>query len=125
MQSFFSIYSFKIYLNFSSLLFNERKHRKTISKTFSNTSKVISDRSSLFDESVKQFELQCQSLSHFLCQCCHMVSVNIKPSNKNSSVCTTCQASYASKESMTKDLPIWYDKKKVVKYHLPDELKCL
>jgi hypothetical protein len=36
-----------------------------------------------------------------------------------------CQASHASKESLEKDLPIWYDKKGIVQYHLPPQLGCL
>ena len=79
----------------------------------------------VFDEAVKQFESKCQSLSHFSCGICHIVSLNIKPSNRNPSVCTTCQASHSTKEKIIKDLPIWYDKKGAVQFHLPDELKCL
>ena len=71
------------------------------------------------------FESKCQSLSHFFCKCCRMVGLNIKKSTKCSSLCTTCQASHATKESMIKDLPIWYDETGAVQFLLPEELKCL
>jgi hypothetical protein len=40
-------------------------------------------------------------------------------------VCTSCQASNTNQENVLKDLPIWYDNKGAVQFHLPDELKCL
>ena len=79
----------------------------------------------IFDEAAQMFESRCELLSHFCCQCCHMIGMTIRPSRNNESICTTCQASHANREDMIKNLPIWYDKKGAVQFHLPDELKCL
>jgi hypothetical protein len=42
-----------------------------------------------------------------------MTGIIIRPSHKNETVCTVCQASHANKEDMSKDLPLWYDEKGV------------
>ena len=79
----------------------------------------------IFDEAVQMFESRCELLSHFCCQCCHMIGMTIQPSCNNESICTTCQASHANREDTIKNLPIWYNENNEVQYQLPKELKCL
>ena len=79
----------------------------------------------IFDEAVQMIEFTCQSLSHFCCQCCQMTGMTIRPSWKNGSICTTCQASHANRKDMIKNLPIWYNENNEVQYELPKQLKCL
>ena len=78
-----------------------------------------------FDRVVQEFESKCQDISPFYCQCCQMIGIAIKPSHKNESLCTTCQANKAWNENKIKDLPIWFDKHGIVQYHLPKELQNL
>jgi hypothetical protein len=54
-----------------------------------------------------------------------MTGITMMPSHKNDLLCTLCQASCTKKEKMEKDLPIWYDKKGIVQYNLPPQLKSL
>src|SRR5438067_734673 len=54
-----------------------------------------------------------------------MKRISIRPSHKNELLYTICQASHTNKEKREKDLPIWYDKKNIVQYHLPPQLQCL
>lgn len=105
---------------------NIRKHEKTNKKTIDHTTFEVEQKQQLaFDEVVQMFESKCQSLSHFHCQCCQMTGMTIRPSYKNKSICTMCQASHVNKEDIIKNLPIWYDKKGSVQFNLPKQLKCL
>src|SRR5688500_17286226 len=54
-----------------------------------------------------------------------MTGITIRQSSKNEILFTTCHASHENKEFTNNDLPIWYDKNKIVQFHLPQELKCL
>ena len=104
----------------------DKKNNGKKQKSFSpSTLKNPSNQQLNFDEAVQLFERQCESLSHFCCQNCHMTGIIIRPSYKEESLCKMCQASHTNKENMNKNLPIWYDKKGIVQYHLPEELQCL
>jgi hypothetical protein len=102
----------------------ERKQKKSRT-AYDTTTENQSNQACIFDETAQLFESNCQLLSHFCCEKCQMTGVTMRPSYKNQSVCTTCQALHANQENMNKDLPIWYDKQGVVQYNLPQQLKCL
>ena len=104
----------------------KRNHHKKITNTVDDVIPVVQPlKSRIFEEAVQQFELKCQSLSHFCCQSCQMTGISITSSYINKHLCTKCQASHTNKEKIEKDLPIWYDKKGIVQYHLPPQLRCL
>src|SRR5688500_12089775 len=54
-----------------------------------------------------------------------MTGITIRQSSKNEILFTTCHASHENKEFTNNDLPIWYDKQRIMQYYLPQELKCL
>ena len=101
---------------------DHHKKAKTIDHTIPE---LVSNQQLIYDEEMKEFESKCQGLKHFCCQNCQMTGISIKQSQRNGSICTTCQALHASKEEMEKDLPVWYDKEDIVHYDLPPELECL
>ena len=103
----------------------QRKHRKKDSTFVHSISEVQSNQLLIFDNAVQLFESRCQALSHFCCQNCQMTGISIRPSKRNGSICTMCQASKAKMENVNENLPIWYDKKGKVQYHLPEQLKTL
>src|SRR5688572_10961694 len=104
---------------------DKKKDEKEKPKKTHTNSKVSSNQQIIFDEAVQLFESKCQSLSHFYCQSCQMTAINLSPSSKGNTLCTTCQASHATKESMNKELPVWHDKEGMAQYHLPDQLNRL
>ena len=102
-----------------------RIHQKKLRREDNTAYKSPSSQSIIFEEAVKSFEDQCQSIKHFCCQNCQMTGISLKPSQRNPLICSTCQASGTNGQDKVKDLPIWYDEKKNVQFYLPDELKCL
>ena len=114
------------FVTFRQVKISNIKSHKKVSKIMDHiVLKNQQKQQMIFDEAVKMFESKYQSLSHFCCQYCQMTGMTIRPSCKDDAICTTCQASHANREDMIKNLPIWYDKKGAVQFHLPDELKCL
>ena len=105
-----------MYVNSIARTKNKRSHHRKIVKR---------DKKLIFEEAVQEFESKCQALSHFCFQSCQMTGITMRPSHKNGLLCTTCQASCTNKEKIEKDLPIWYDKNKIVQYNLPEQLNCL
>ena len=54
-----------------------------------------------------------------------MIGIAIRQLHKSEVLCTSCQTSKGNQKYMNEDLPIWYNKKGIVQFLLPEELKCL
>src|SRR5688500_9942314 len=102
---------------------NRRKHDKKPRAVDHTTSEIQSNEMCIVDEAVQMFESKCETVKDFCSQHCQMNGITIRPSKRNLSLCTTCQASHRNTEGTKKDLPIWYDKNKIMQFHLPEELK--
>src|SRR5687768_8018982 len=62
---------------------NKRSHQKKVVKTPDYvTLDIPPDNKLIFEEAVQEFDLKCQSLSHFCCQSCQMTGITMRPSHK-------------------------------------------
>src|SRR5688572_27726091 len=66
-----------------------RKHHTNITQAVECVAPDIQQNKQLiFEEAVKQFESECQAISHFCCQSCQMTGITIRQSNKKFLLCT-------------------------------------
>src|SRR5688500_585178 len=86
---------------------NRTHHKNNTQAVVCVTPDVQQDKQLIFEEAVKQFESECQAISHFCCQSCQMTGITIRQSHRNFLLCAICQATYTNKKEIEKDLPIW------------------
>ena len=75
------------------------------------------------DLSISAFESSMKTINHSMCLCCRKVSINI---NLKKGVCVNCvsfrDVDYYLKRNA---LPVWYDERGRVQYHVPECLSSL
>jgi hypothetical protein len=86
------------------------------------------DVSSIFQESVTEFEKCCNAYTHLFCSICKKVSMTTemhKKKNTDQYVCNICTKSKRTIAQMNQVLPIWKEKNGTIRYDLPEQLQDL
>ena len=102
----------KLFILITTVLFRMQRHLNNLGKTLSSEEKR---------EKIIQFEKECSGFSNVYCEICQSVGLNIRVGGNGK--CKECN-SQKDDDYLLKNnsLPIWYNEKGEVQYHVPIEL---